>query len=221
MLDSHSGILAAFSACEHSSDEKRCVHSCDRSFMCHSEQSWDITRSSHYGNMGEANRSEPNRLTIHEYNNHEQGLVRRKTTQTLNELDIDGSVLPGFDMLLLAQYERIEPEFRSPRSGKPIQGILVVLSNCRSGVREEDFNDWYNSIHIPELLGTGFYHTANRYRLVVSEPDAPRYATIYETEQEATSAANALLAYRGKWTQHATHGMVYEVGLRGVFQAIR
>ena len=219
-LNGHSGILAVFTNCRDPQRGKDFNRWYDDSHVPRLEQSGALARSSRYRNVGEMNSGQAKYLAIHESNRTDQMSVYREVTQTWERLAAEGAIHLALDLVLRAQYERVGPEFRSDRSARPVQGILVVLTDPRPGVPDDEFNDWYAGTHVPELLGTGKYHTANRYRLVASEPEAPRYAAIYETELDAATAADALLEYRGKWTQHPVHGVAYEVGLRGVFQAV-
>ena len=219
-LDGHSGILAVFTNCRDPQQERDFNRWYGGSHVPNLEQSGAVARSSRYRNVAEANSGQAKYLAIHESNWADQTSVYREVTQAWDRLATDGSIHPALDLVLRVQYERVGPELRSDRSDRPVQGILVVLTGPRPDVPDDDFNDWYANTHVPELLGTSMYHTANRYRLVASEPGAPRYAAIYETELDADTAADALLEYRGKWTQHPVHGVAYEVGLRGVFQRL-
>ena len=118
------------------------------------------------------------------------------------------------------EYERTGATYQANLSGKPILGILAVLTNRRIDVPDKAFNDWYSNIHIPEVVGTGLFQKANRYKLVRSDQDAPQYAAVYETELDPKEAADGLLKYKGMWTKDQTYGTVYEVWLRASFQAI-
>lgn len=67
--------------------------------------------------------------------------------------------------------------------------IQIVFSNPLQG-RDQEFNEWYDSVHIPQLLAIPGMLSAQRYTLLDSEmyrapggraPDH-RYAIIYEME---------------------------------------
>ena len=219
-LDSHLGILAVFTNCRDAQQERDFNQWYGGSHVPNLEQSGAIARSSRYRNVAKANSGQAKYLAIHESNWADQTSVYQEVTQTWDRLAAEGAIHAALELVLRIQYERVGPELRSDRSDRAVQGLLVVLTDPLPDVPDDEFNDWYANTHVPELLGTGMYHTANRYRLVASDPEAPRYAAIYKTELDATTAADALLEYRGKWTQHPTHGVTYEVWLRGVFQAV-
>lgn len=67
------------------------------------------------------------------------------------------------------------------------KGILVVQTRPSAPDREPEYNDWYNNVHLPELLAVPGFRSARRYRLVddaASESDQPRCIAIYDLEAE-------------------------------------
>jgi len=64
--------------------------------------------------------------------------------------------------------------------------VLVVLSNAAAGC-DEDFNDWYDHQHLPDVLSVEGFVAAQRFRLSDEQlrPDEPlphRYLAVYEIE---------------------------------------
>jgi hypothetical protein len=123
----------------------------------------------------------------------------------------------GAKLLWSFASERIGPDFRAavPRE---VEGILVVFTDRLPAVPEWAFEEWYNNIHIPEILETGLYHTAYRYRAVEGAGKKPEYAAFYETDQDPALAANRILDMRDKWSGHPQYGGVSEVRLRWAFE---
>ena len=62
--------------------------------------------------------------------------------------------------------------------------VNIVETNCADALREEEFNNWYDNIHIPDILETPGFLSATRY--VINEPQEGRgkYLTVYEIETE-------------------------------------
>jgi len=72
---------------------------------------------------------------------------------------------------------------------------MIVLTRPVDG-REEEFNDWYNNVHLPEVLGTDGFVAAQRFKLA-GGPDAPApYLAIYEVESDDYEASLAMLLQR-------------------------
>ena len=67
--------------------------------------------------------------------------------------------------------------------------MYLVFSNPVEG-RENEFNEWYDNVHVHEVLAVPGLRTAQRYRLFDAEisrnpelpPPAHRYLTVYEME---------------------------------------
>jgi hypothetical protein len=61
-------------------------------------------------------------------------------------------------------------------AGQTAQGLLAVWTDIAPEA-EREFNDWYNSEHIPQLLGVPGFLTGRRYQAVEGEP---KYLALYE-----------------------------------------
>lgn len=62
--------------------------------------------------------------------------------------------------------------------------VLVVLTNPKPG-RDQEFNDWYDNIHVPEVLELPGFLSAQRYKVgdaQLLEPPAHQYLALYEFE---------------------------------------
>ena len=103
---------------------------------------------------------------------------------------------PGTSM-----YRRIGPEFRTT-AGRPVRGLLFVITECSNPSQEDDFNQWYNEVHIPDILATGLYHTVYRYEKVRYKQGRGRYLAMYETEQDPSEAFREILEeHRPRWLE--------------------
>ncbi len=68
---------------------------------------------------------------------------------------------------------------------------LLVFTNPRDGM-EDEYNDWYNNVHLNEVCQLPSVTSAQRFELNASLPNAPeltwRYLAIYELENDDASA---------------------------------
>ena len=64
--------------------------------------------------------------------------------------------------------------------------VLYVLTNCNDPAREAEFNQWYNQTHLPDLIGSGLFHTAIRFSKAEGslDPDGPKYLAVYESDRD-------------------------------------
>ena len=60
--------------------------------------------------------------------------------------------------------------------------MLVVLANSKDPAREEELKSWYVGTHLPDVVGTGIYHSAAFYESAGTDPDQPRFAAVYVTD---------------------------------------
>lgn len=80
-----------------------------------------------------------------------------------------------------------------------MKAIFVVLVNCSDPAREEVFNDWYNNVHIPDVLSCDGFVRCSRYELSTVPGDREaRYLTIYEVAAEDPEGAVSDLRSAGR-----------------------
>lgn len=81
-----------------------------------------------------------------------------------------------------------------------MRAMLLVLSNAVEG-RDDEYNDWYDRVHLPDVLAVSGFVAARRY---VAEPSvrgelpAQRYAAIYEMEGDDLDALHRALGDAAK-----------------------
>jgi hypothetical protein len=63
----------------------------------------------------------------------------------------------------------------------PAKGLLVLMADVDPAIDEDEFNEWYFRVHIPERLSCPGFLTARRFRSVGA---SPRYLAVYELESE-------------------------------------
>ena len=69
---------------------------------------------------------------------------------------------------------------------------FVVLSNPTTPGQEAEYNEWYNKIHIPDVLNVPGFVAAQRFKLAEAQfgdgPHAHRYLALYEIETDDAKA---------------------------------
>jgi hypothetical protein len=65
---------------------------------------------------------------------------------------------------------------------------FVVMSNPTTPGQEAEYNDWYNKIHIPDVLNVPGFVAAQRFKLAETQfadgKPAHRYLALYEIETD-------------------------------------
>jgi hypothetical protein len=70
------------------------------------------------------------------------------------------------------------------------KGILSVQTAPADG-RDQDYNDWYDNVHIPEILALAGFTSARRFKRADGQEDSTPYLAIYEIEADNLMAAFA------------------------------
>ena len=76
--------------------------------------------------------------------------------------------------------------------------ILMVESSCADPSREEEFNDWYNNVHIPDILSTPGFVAVRRYVAKEFRDGRGKYLTVCEIETDNIEQTMALRLERRK-----------------------
>lgn len=71
------------------------------------------------------------------------------------------------------------------------KAILFVTSAPASPEREDEYNDWYTNVHIPDILALDGFVSATRYKTANPPEGTPAYAAIYELDADDPAAAVA------------------------------
>jgi hypothetical protein len=67
--------------------------------------------------------------------------------------------------------------------------IFSVESDCNDPECERDFNDWYDNIHVPDVMKTGCFIKGTRFVLSAApEKGRGKYLAIYEFETDNIAA---------------------------------
>ncbi len=60
--------------------------------------------------------------------------------------------------------------------------ILTVESNCSDPTRENEFDEWYEKTHLPDILETPGFVCAARYENSTPDESNGKYLAVYEIE---------------------------------------
>jgi len=77
------------------------------------------------------------------------------------------------------------------------RAIVLVFTNCADAAREKEFNEWYDNVHVPDVLETPGFVGATRYELMGNPgPGQGKYLAIYQVESDDFQATMAGLQQR-------------------------
>ena len=134
----------------------------------------------------------------------------QKHTSKLRE---QGRSFPSLEVVVAGAFKKLGGEFCGAK--RPTRGLLAVTSNCSDPAREDEFNSWYNDIHIPDILDSGLYNAAYRYEALDPQATGVKYLAIYETDSsDPGKAGNELRKLRANWDQRGRMSDLIEVSRR-------
>ena len=66
--------------------------------------------------------------------------------------------------------------------------ITIVGTNCADPAKEKEYNDWYDNIHLPDVLETPGFIGATRYENTAPQEGEAKFLAIYEIETDDIAA---------------------------------
>ncbi len=79
--------------------------------------------------------------------------------------------------------------------------LLFAFSDCKDPAREDEFNEWYSNMHIPDMLEIPGMISATRWVSASDKPDQRRkYLALYELETDDVDKFNADVRKAGQAT---------------------
>ncbi len=76
--------------------------------------------------------------------------------------------------------------------------IVLVEASCADQAREDEFNEWYNKVHLPDVLETPGIVRALRYENIAPGESQGKYLAVYEVEtddlQNAFASSEQIMA---------------------------
>jgi hypothetical protein len=108
----------------------------------------------------------------------------------------------------------------SAAKGKPVTGLLLVSTDCKDAAKEDEFNRWYNEVHIPDILGLGLFHSAYRFENPNPGEVLGKYLAVYETDKDPSEAAAANSVARDGWEKAGRFSPLLDIKTRLVFKRL-
>ena len=65
--------------------------------------------------------------------------------------------------------------------------VFVVSTNSKDAEREAEFNEWYDNIHLPDVLETEGFLSARRFEIQQPKEGKGKFLAFYEIESDDPS----------------------------------
>jgi hypothetical protein len=77
--------------------------------------------------------------------------------------------------------------------------LFVTYTDCSDPSREDEFNDWYNNVHVPDMLETPGMISATRWENIFPRGNKRRkYIALYELETDDIEKFDQTLRENGR-----------------------
>jgi hypothetical protein len=80
------------------------------------------------------------------------------------------------------------------------KGVMIVQSRPVSADREDEYNQWYDDVHIAQILAVPGFTSARRYKVIGA--DGPVYVAVYDIEADDITTPVKELSARSASGQH-------------------
>jgi hypothetical protein len=99
--------------------------------------------------------------------------------------------------------------------------LLVVETRPADATREAEFNEWYDKIHVPDVLETPGFIKAIRYENTEPSEEKAKFLATYEIEaDDIDEAMKSMRANLDKKKAEGRYTELLEVVSRGVYRQI-
>ncbi len=66
--------------------------------------------------------------------------------------------------------------------------VMEIGTNCGDPAREAEYNEWYNNIHLPDVMETPGFVRATRYENTETAEGQAKFIALYEIETDDLEA---------------------------------
>ena len=87
--------------------------------------------------------------------------------------------------------------------------LFTVESNCSDPSKEKEFNEWYDNIHLPDILETPGFVRASRYENTNPAEGQGKFVSMYEIETD--DLAQTMAAFTEKVNSKAAQGRMSDI----------
>jgi hypothetical protein len=118
-------------------------------------------------------------------------------------------------------FEVCGPQVSSSSGAATGKFRMVAFSDAAEG-REQDFNDWYNNVHMQEVTSVAGFTSAERYKLhtTIGGEFKTKYLAIYGMEADTTDVAGAALQTLAGSGLNVSDASRHESGALALYEVI-
>jgi hypothetical protein len=93
-----------------------------------------------------------------------------------------GRVHPNHVVVDMMAMQAIGRWSEKPAPSEETRGLFMVFSKCNVPENLEAWNEWFDAVHVPDMMETGGFHAATRWERLVPDTHRPNHLIIYEIQ---------------------------------------
>ena len=140
--------------------------------------------------------------------------MRPRDPDALRRLREQGRMFPNQGVIDIVTLRSVGRWAEKPEPTADTKGLFCVFATCTDSDMEEEWNDWYDNVHVPDVLDTGRFRAATRWVRLERRRHGTDYLALYEiahddiagTVQAVGELVPKLFA-RGRMHSHHCGGM--------------
>ena len=99
--------------------------------------------------------------------------------------------------------------------------LITVQTNCTDTSRENEFNDWYDEIHVPDVLKVPGIVRATRYENAIPSEEQPKFLILLEVEaDDVWKVTTALQEHSSKAEEEGRMSALLKISSGAVYRQI-
>jgi hypothetical protein len=162
----------------------------------------------------------PPYLALYELPGTDLERINQAFADQVRHLTERGRMFTHLQMVRRSMWRRIGEHHGAEKARAGAAGLFIIESNCTSPQWEREFNEWYDRIHIPDLLRTKLFHTAHRFRSLAGQ-EGGTYLAIYETSGNPLETVEEFARdHRPKLKAAGRLSDIIDITWRGIYHRI-
>jgi hypothetical protein len=137
-------------------------------------------------------------VTVLELDEHDVGAQAARVLAVDDALRADGRFHPAHATIAAEAYVAHGPHGTKPAPSASRTGHILTHVLCTDPARVDEWDHWYDEVHVPDMLSCDAFSALSRWRRVAPNAVGPNHLTLYDvatpTVDEAVARSAATLA---------------------------
>ncbi len=111
-------------------------------------------------------------------------MLPRNPGTGLKRLKEQGRMFPNQGVIDIQTLKSVGRWSEKPEPTAETKGLFCVFATCTDSDMEDEWNDWYDNVHVPDILDTGRFRAATRWVRLERRRNGTDYLALYEVADD-------------------------------------